>query len=197
MRTSHASPEGNGRLTAMTGVVLFVLLALEGVTVLQVGALLTAHVVIGMILVPPVLVKLASTGWRMARYYLGDPAYRRKGPPALLLRLLGPFDVVLTVAVFASGIALLYVPAGSRNQVLFVHKASFVLWFCAMSVHVLGHVLDTAKLAPRDYLPASRRTAPGAAWRAGTLAASLVAGVALAALVAPQASHWIGSSFGQ
>jgi hypothetical protein len=34
-------------------------------------------VFIGMVLVPPVLLKVDSTGWRFARYYRGAPAYRR------------------------------------------------------------------------------------------------------------------------
>ena len=89
---------------------LFVLLAAEGVTILQVGRLITPHVFIGMLLVPPVLLKMGSTPWKFARYYLGTPAYRQKGPPLLALRLLGPFVVVLTLAVFASGIALLLGP---------------------------------------------------------------------------------------
>jgi hypothetical protein len=74
-------PEGNARLTGGTGAVLVVLLAAEGVTILRIRGLLTAHVFIGLVLVPPVLLKTGSTLWRFARYYLGDPAFRRKGPP--------------------------------------------------------------------------------------------------------------------
>jgi hypothetical protein len=61
--------EANSRLTSSTALVLFVLLAVEGITVVQVRSLLTLHVFIGMLLVPPVLVKLASTFWRFAKYY--------------------------------------------------------------------------------------------------------------------------------
>ena len=39
--------EGNSRLTATAGLVLLVLLAVEGVTILRIGPLLTEHVVIG------------------------------------------------------------------------------------------------------------------------------------------------------
>lgn len=40
-------------------------------------------------------------------------------------------------------------PAGPslRQELLTLHKASFVLWFIAMTVHVLGHLTDTARLA--------------------------------------------------
>jgi hypothetical protein len=81
-----------------------------------------------MMLVPPVALKIGSTGWRFARSYLNDPEYRRKGPPAVVLRLLGPFLVVLTVTVFASGIGLRFAPSLWQGRQLTLHKASFVLF---------------------------------------------------------------------
>ena len=89
-RTPLGGPEGNARLTGATAALLLVLLAAEGLTVLQVRSLLTPHVAIGMVLIPFVAVKIASTGWRMVRYYQGDATYRARGAPPLLLRLLGP-----------------------------------------------------------------------------------------------------------
>lgn len=175
--------EANGRLTGTTAAVLLVLLAVEGVTILSVRSLLTAHVVIGMILVPPVLLKIGSTGYRFFRYYTGAPAYRRKGPPAPMLRLLGPLVVVLTVAVLASGIGLLYSPAGIRSPLLAVHQASFVLWFGVMAIHVLAHAKETAQLAPRDVYWRTRRQVTGASLRQWTVAASVGVGVLLAAAV--------------
>src|SRR6516164_3578640 len=79
-READAAVASNARLTGATAAVLLVLLAAEGATVLSVRSLLTLHVFIGMLLVPPVLVKIGSTGWRFVRYYRGSPAYRRKGP---------------------------------------------------------------------------------------------------------------------
>lgn len=108
-RRDDAGVAGNARLTAANAALLLVLLAIEGVTVLRVRALLTPHVFVGMLLVPPVLLKVASTGWRFARYYGGAPAYQRKGPPPVLLRLLGPVVVLLTLMLFASGVGLLLV----------------------------------------------------------------------------------------
>jgi len=46
--------EGNQRLTAITGAVLLVLLAVEGFTILRVGRLLTLHFFLGMLLLGPV-----------------------------------------------------------------------------------------------------------------------------------------------
>src|SRR6185503_6373313 len=110
------------------------------------NALLTPHVFIGIVLIPPVLLKVASTGWRFARYYRGAPAYRRKGPPLLLPRLLGPVVVILTVVLLASGVGLLLVGPSWLPLLLKVHKASFVLWFGVMTIHVLGHLGEVFRL---------------------------------------------------
>lgn len=185
--------EANARLTAVTGATLFLLFAVEGVTILRLHTLLTAHVVIGMVLVPVTLVKIASTVWRFARYYLGDPAYRRKGPPPALLRLLGPFVVALTLCVLGTGIVLLFTPGSGRSQWLFLHKATFVLWLGAMALHVLGHLLDTARLAPRDFYRRTRAQVRGAGARQWLLAGSLAVGIVLALAVAPKVGPWRGA----
>jgi len=184
-------PEGNARMTGLTAAVLLVLLAAEGLTLLQLGSLVTPHVVIGMVLVPFVLLKMATTGWRMVRYYLGSGPYRARGAPVLPLRLLGPVVVLLTLLVFASGIALLLVPHSLRDSVFFVHKASFVLWFGAMTIHVLGHVLETSRLAPADLVARTRRQVRGAGARLWTQACCLVVGVVLAALMVPTVGPWL------
>jgi hypothetical protein len=185
-----AGVESNARLTAGTAALLLVLLAAEGVTVLRVRSLLTPHVFIGMLLVPPVLVKLGSTGWRFVRYYRGSPAYRRKGPPPVVLRMLGPFVVVLTAVLFASGIALILAPQSMHARLLTLHKASFVLWFGAMALHVLGHLVETARLAPADWARRTRRDISGAAFRQWTLAGSLVVGCVLGVLMLGPTKHY-------
>ena len=187
--------EGNARLTGSTAALLFVLLAAEGVTILQVGRLITPHVFIGMVLVPPVLLKTGSTVWKFARYYSGSPAYRQKGPPLLPLRLLGPVVVVLTFTVLGSGIALLFTPLSDRSTLLLAHKASFVLWLGAMTLHVLGHLLDTARLAPRDWYTRTRRQVKGAGARQWAVTISLVAGLILAVLVVPRVGPWLQAGF--
>jgi hypothetical protein len=55
------------------------------VTILSIGPLIWWHVLLGMLLIPPVLLKLGSTGWRFMRYYGGvhEPWRRRLvGSPA-------------------------------------------------------------------------------------------------------------------
>lgn len=193
-RRDTDGPESNARLTGTTAAVLLVLLAAEGFTILRVRSLLTPHVFIGMLLIPPVLVKTASTIYRMVRYYLGTPAYRRKGPPPVLLRLLGPFVVVSTVVVLASGVALLLAGPAWQRSLLLLHKASFILWFGAMTIHVLGHITDTARLAPRDWVHRTRRDVAGAGLRQWTIASSLVVGVLLGFLVLGRVGPWLTST---
>lgn len=177
-------------MTGSIAAVLLVLLAAEGATILRIGSLLNAHVFIGMLLIPPIALKIGSTGYRFVRYYAGSPAYRRKGPPPALLRLLGPFVVVLTVVMFASGVAFLFTGFRLRQNLLLIHKVSFVLWLGAMTIHVLGHLLDTARLAPRDFYWRTRKQVAGAGLRQWSIAASLVVGVLLAALTVGRAGHF-------
>ena len=191
--TGPGGADGNSRLTGSVAVVIFILLALEGVTIIQITGLLTPHVFVGVLLIPPTLVKIGSTGWRFARYYRGDPDYVRKGPPNLILRLLGPVVVILTTVVLASGVGLLFVPHALRATTLFIHQASFVLWFGAMTLHVLGHLAETTTLAPRDWLRRTRGQVGGATVRQWILAASLVVGVFAALLVTPHANGWWSS----
>ncbi len=190
-RRADRGVESNARLTAAVAAVLVVLLAVEGVTILRIHALLTPHVFVGMLLVPPVLVKIGSTTWRFARYYRGNLAYRRKGPPAAILRVLGPFVVVLTVVMFASGIVVLLGPPTWRSQTLFLHQASFAVWLVVMTVHVLGHARETIRLAPLDWVRRTRREPSGATSRQATLVASLIIGALLGALTIGQISHYL------
>jgi hypothetical protein len=177
--------EANARLTGATAAVLLILLAVEGVTVLEVDSLLRLHVFVGMLLVPPVLLKTATTGYRIARYYASSPAYVRRGPPPLILRILGPVVVVLTLAVLGTGVVLLWAPSSWHHAMLFLHKATFVVWFGAMTVHVLGHLVDTYRLAPRDWSPKAPYL-PGAWLRRATLVATLAAGTGLGLLALGQ-----------
>ena len=180
----------------MTATLLLVLLAAEGLTILRVRALLTPHVVVGMVLVPVVLLKIGSTTWRLARYYLGDPEYRRKGPPPFLLRILGPFVVVLTVAVFGTGIALVFSPTTGRSEWLFLHEVTFILWFGVISLHVLGHLLDTARLAPKDFYRRTRRQVRGASARQWLIVGAVAIGAILALAVAPKIGPWQAGATG-
>jgi hypothetical protein len=181
-------PEGNERFTATIAVVLLVLLALEGATILLLRPLISVHVFVGMLLVPPIALKLVSTGWRFFRYYVGDEPYVMRGPPAPLLRfVVAPVVVLSTLLLFGSGIALIALGPG-HPLVVGLHKAAFVVWFGSMAVHVLAYALRLPRLVGADL---RRRTrGRGAAIRAWALAGSLVAGTTLAVWTLPLAHTW-------
>ena len=46
-----------------------------GITVISVKRLLPEHFFLGLLLIPPLALKTASTGYRFVRYYSGDPRY--------------------------------------------------------------------------------------------------------------------------
>ncbi len=139
---------------------LLVLLAVEGVTILRIGRLLTLHVFLGMLLLGPVALKAGSVLYRFTRYYSGSAPYRRKGPPAPLLRLLGPFVLLLTASVFGTGV-MLAVTGPGHGPWQFLHKASFILWAAAMTVHVLAYLPRLPRLLAAE----ARGTAPAPAGR--------------------------------
>lgn len=175
------NPGGNEQLTALAGILLIVFLAVEGATLLNLRALLTVHAFIGMFLLPIVALKMGSTGWRMARYYLGREEYVRRGPPALPLRVVvAPVVVASTIVLFGTGVYLLAVHE-TQGTAVGLHKASFVVWFVATSIHVLARLMPMSEALRARY--------PGLALRLGLVAVTLVAGAAVATATLPGADH--------
>jgi hypothetical protein len=183
---------GNERLTAATGAVLIVLLAVIGVTIISIRPLIWVHLFVG-----PVALKIGTTGYRFVRYYAGDPSYRRKGAPPPMLRLLiAPVVVASTVVVLASGVALLLVGPSSRGTLLPIHKVSFFVWVGFTALHVLAHLLALPRALRADYGP-SRPLGDEIAGRSGrvlALASALTAGAVLAILLIPQFGPWLSDS---
>lgn len=201
--------EGNERLTVLTGLLLIVLLAGLGVTIIRIGQLLWLHLFLGLVLLGPVALKLASTGYRFARYYTAEPAYREKGPPAPALRGLAPFVVFFTVAVFATGVALLVLGPSSRQPLVLLHKVSFFAWLAVMALHVLGHLpeilrlLSNARRSRREIIdghaawargrrPPARTAArvDGRQGRGAALIVALLSGLVLSVALIGQFSVW-------
>jgi len=194
-RRGVRSTAANARLTGITGITLLVLLAAQGLTIPGVRAKLGWHVFIGFLLIPPVLIKAASTGYRAVRYYTGDPDYRAAGPPRPLLRVLAPLVVLLTLAVLATGVALVAGGHQHLGWLVAAHKLSFLLWFAVMTVHVLAYVWRAAGLAWAELT--DRVGAPGRRLRLGLVAVSVAGGVALAVATRGWASGWHRQRDGQ
>ncbi len=177
-------PDGNERLTALTGAALLMLFAAEGVTLLQLGQLLYWHYVIGFLLIGPVCLKIASTLYRFSRYYTRHEPYVRKGPPHPILRIIGPFIVLSTITVLGTGV-LLAIDHTSLTffgfQLVFLHKLSFVGWAALMTVHVLAYLPRLPRLLAADAAPGrTARALGGRGLRYSLLLLALGAGVILA-----------------
>jgi hypothetical protein len=191
LRLLGGGTDGNEQLTAIAGVVLIVLLAVIGVTILRVRQLISIHLFVGLVLIGPVALKMGSTGYRFIRYYAGDAAYREKGPPPSLLRAIAPIIVLTTILVFVSGLLLLFGGASSRDQYLELHKVSFIVWVVFTGIHVLAH-LPGMPASLRAVAPASARgeITPGGRGRTLALIGVLVGGVVLALVLIPDFASW-------
>jgi hypothetical protein len=188
--------DGNEQLTAMAGVILLVLLAVLGATIVRIGQLLWLHLFLGLLLMGPVALKLASTGYRFARYYTRAAVYRAKGPPMLVLRAIGPIVVVSTLVVFITGVVLLFNGPRGRSTLVLIHKVSFIVWLVFMAFHVLGHIpalgrsLRAVPIAAEETGLQPRDARSGAAARWVALSSALVGGAVLAVVLIPHFGVW-------
>ena len=201
---------------------LTILLIAEGITILNMRGLRGPHMFIGLMLIPPIALKLASTGYRFVRYYTGAPVYVAKGPPQLALRALAPLLVATTAMIFVTGVWLLLLGHHS-DQVLMLHKVAFIVWSGVFGVHFLAHLpragrsLRAAWATSPAYRPAgsrrrssrprsasgscsrsrcSRTSAPGTATTASErapAAAQPPAESAVASVLAQEVLHLVGA----
>jgi hypothetical protein len=178
---------GNAQLTSITGAVLLVLLAVEGATIPFLGSLLSVHIFVGMLLLAPVALKLASIGYRFVRYYARSREYVEMGPPAPLMRVIvAPVLVLSTLTMFGTGVLLVASP--HRGLVLGLHKASFVVWFGACAIHVLAYVVRMVRhLGGR---------VDGVAMRVTLSVATIGVGIAVAMATYPLAAPWLRGGVG-
>ena len=188
LRGRKTNPAGNERLTAAIGLLVLVPIAVEVATILLgVHTFMSVHVFVGLALIPPVLLKLASTGWRFVRYYTRSRAYLLQGPPQIAMRLLAPLFVAATIVLFASGVAMGLLHGNALDIARRLHGPASVIWLGLLGVHVLvyfGRALSTT-------LPARWKAARGATARAYALVASVIAGVALGAATIPAQHRWV------
>jgi hypothetical protein len=186
---------GNERLTALAGAVLLVLILVELVSSAYLRALLPTHVFVGVLLAGPLLVKIGSTFYRFLRYYTGSPAFVRKGPPRLPLRVLGPLLLVTTLVVVGSGIGLVVTGPAQAGPLLRLHNLSVLFWLSMIAVHVFAYIWRTPRLVADDWSkPSGRSLAKGRGLRLGVNLGALLAGAVAAILLFPGATPWVAWS---
>ena len=166
----------NARLTALLGAALVVAFSAVGVTLLDTRGLIDWHAGLGIAAAVIVVAKLASTGYRFARYYSRNGRYVASGPPQPVMRALAPLLVLATAAVIGTGVVALYQPDTIWKG---LHKLSFFGWIALAAAHVLVYFwrLPRVIAAPRGRSP---RLAAAPAVSLGIFVVTLVAGAVVA-----------------
>jgi len=195
----HLDPgvRANLRLTALVGLAMIVPLLVVTLSGLSFDQLWRVHYFAGFLLVPLLLLKLATTGYRMAAYYLGNRRYRRAGPPAPLLRILAPVLVISTVVLFLSGIVM-WLENSRLQPWSTLHTDAAVVFCVTASVHLLAYLRRASSESAAEL---RRRTRSGVRLR-GALGATLVVGVVLAVVTIapsqlPARPHHLRAEFGR
>jgi hypothetical protein len=159
-------------------------------TTLALRTYLHVHIFLGLLLLPPVALKLASTGWRFVRYCTHNEPYRREGPPRPLLRMLAPFLVVSTLALFGTGVALIFVGHGG-GQLRTLHTLSFIAWGVLMIVHVLAYLTRVLRVGLSDWRANADQSVAGVGPRRVLLSGALLAGLIVALATYPAQQSWL------
>ena len=156
--------------------------------------------------IPPAVMKTASTGWRMASYYLGRRPYEEAGPPPLLMRLLGPLVVVSTLGLLATGVLLILLGEeqarrtsltvlGFRADWVTAHQGFFAVWCGAVGLHLLGRIVPALRATVLRG-PGAERAVPGRWARVLWFAVMVVGAAALAVVLVHADSSWASHGFG-
>ena len=181
-------PDGNERLTAAVGLILVVLSLAEIATLLLgLNRFLSWHVFIGLVLLPPIAVKLASTGWRFARYYTRNEVYVDRGPPQILMRILAPVLVLSTVVLFGSGVAMGLTHGTALTIARRLHGPSSAVWLVTVGIHVLVYGLRALRAIGGELRARSR----GAGLRALLVALAVAGGIVVGVATIPVQHDWL------
>lgn len=182
---------GNERMTTLAGALLLVLIVIELVTVAILHTLMSAHVYVGVLLAGPLVVKLGSTGHRFVRYYTRSPAFVRKGPPHLALRVLAPLLVATTLVLTGSGIGLLVTGPIQTGPFLVLHNLSALIWLPMIALHTVAYVWHVPRSLADDWSHPATEPAPGRRLRLGANLSMLLFGALAAVFVLPSAAPWV------
>ncbi len=186
---------GNERLTALAGVVLLVLLLSELASAVSLRAGMTLHIVAGLLLCGPLVVKLGSTGYRFLRYYTRSHAYVHKGSPSVPKRVLAPLLVVATLAVVGSGIGLVVAGPVQAGPLRPLHDLSVLVWLSLIAIHICAYLLRTPRLVADDWRkPPDRGFLTGGEIRLGVNLGALLAGAGAAIILFPGIAPWVAWS---
>jgi hypothetical protein len=186
------NPGGNERLTAAVGLLVLIPVLVEVATILLgVHTFMSVHVFVGLALIPAMLLKLASTGWRFARYYTRNRAYVAQGPPQIAMRLLAPLFVAATVVLFGSGVAMGLLHGNALQIARRLHGPASVIWLLLLGLHVVVYLRRALTSTAHDAVPAKREPVPGTSARVYALAFVVICGLVVGAATVPAQHHWV------
>lgn len=183
---ARPATEGNEALTSWTGLLLLPLLGLVGLTGVAFGSLWRTHFVVGILLVPVLGMKLATTTYRAVRYYTGSKKYRAAGPPELPARLMAPILIAVTVIAMWSGIVMWLNNTQDRPWST-IHTDAVVIMGGLVGVHVLMYIPKALRSVLRD-LSHGRQGGRRTALRVSTVTAVLVVGIVVGFATQPSAA---------
>jgi hypothetical protein len=191
-RDGRVNPVGNERLTAAVGLLVLAPILVETATVVfGVHTFMSLHVFVGIALIPAVVLKLVSTGWRFARYYTRSREYVAHGPPQIAMRLIAPLFVTATVVLFGSGTAMGLLHGRPLQIARSLHGPASVVWLALLGLHVLVYLRRALRTIAEDVRPRKLPRARGTNTRAYALAIVVVAGLVVGGATVPAQHHWI------
>ena len=189
VRLRLGGSRGNEILTSVNAAVLIALLAVQLLTVVALDSMIRVHLFVGVVLLGPVALKLATTGYRFLRYYTGARAYREKGPPPTLLRAIAPLFVAATVGLFATGVIML-IDGQSEGALRGLHVASFWVWIGCFAVHAAFNGREVLRNLHAEWSSRARAQIAGAQVRTALVLASTLGGVLVALALASKISGY-------
>jgi hypothetical protein len=189
---ARVNPDGNERLTAVVGLLLLAPVLVEVTTILLgVHTFMSLHVFVGLVLIPLLVLKLASTGWRFARYYTRSRAYVAQGTPQMAMRLLAPLFVTATVVLFGSGVAMGILHGHALQIARRLHGPTSVIWLLLLGLHVLVYLRRALRRTAQEALPTKRTPVRGTTARGFVLATAVTCGLVLAGAAVPAQHRWV------
>jgi magnesium-transporting ATPase (P-type) len=140
---------GNLILTSHAGLVILFFLVLLYFTGLEFTPLRGVHFGLGFALIPILLVKLGSTGWRAVNYYFDRDPYRAAGPPWLLPRIMALPLTACAIAATISGVVL-WAEGTDRGTWATVHIYSVISLAVVVVVHLVIYTRKAFRASTRS-----------------------------------------------
>jgi hypothetical protein len=179
------------RGVAIGGVALLVLCTLEVLTALDLRVAIAWHILIGIVLIPLLVLKLALATWRFASFYRASSPAHVHSAPWLPLRILAPLLVVVTVLVVLSGVELTFAGPASFSDT-FLAPAHFLLagiWLVLLFIHTLAYAKRSVRSTRLD-LGGAVALRRGPLLRTGVVVGAIVLGVAASTIALAKADAW-------